>query len=173
MRDEIYYLMDSAERCKKNLRDLGIPFSEGTVFVLKKRSTKSIWGKCTRRYGEFTVTIDPMLCDGKHMFGLDSTMYHELLHTCPDCWDHGKTWKHYAEIVNQNTGALVQRTDSAENKGVSREEYLAAIKPKYAYKCKGCGQMVYKTRACAFTKHPERYRCGICKSDFVMVNVEY
>ena len=69
MRDKMYYLMDSAERCKKNLRDLGIPFSEGTVFVLKKRSTKSIWGKCTRRYGEFTVTIDPMLCDVPRLLG--------------------------------------------------------------------------------------------------------
>ena len=46
------------------------------------------------------------------LFGTDkaiiNTIYHELLHTLPNCQNHGKVWKMYANQVNKLTGLNIK-----------------------------------------------------------------
>lgn len=37
---------------------------------------------------------------------LCSVLLHEIIHTCPDCWNHGRQWKKWARHLNANGANL-------------------------------------------------------------------
>ncbi len=91
---------------------------------------------------------------------IKNTVMHEILHTVAGCQNHSRTWKYYAELINEkNPQYNIKRITSREEKGLEKRE----LKYNYFYKCKKCGQLVKRQRKTEFTK---KYICGICGGRF-------
>lgn len=171
MRDLDYYGI----MCIRELEIIGIQPGNITKFIVNTRA-KSRWGQCKRlpnRTFEININSD-LLRDDIPIDGLKSTLYHEILHTCDGCMNHGEKWTALAAKVTRYYGVKVSRTDSALDKGFSKEQAQAyekkrTAKAKYKFVCDGCGQEITYMRAGDHVKHPERYRCVFCHSNFTRV----
>ncbi len=85
---------------------------------------------------------------------------HELLHTCPGCFDHGKKWQTYGALVEKQLGYEIRRTIDYKEIGIPEPGGMEKI--NYVIKCKNCGQEYRRKRMCPLIKNPEKYRCGKC-----------
>ena len=107
-----------AMECVNDMRYLGIDVPHGITFIVNKRA-KSRFGQCS--YNGFTklYTIDinvDLLDERCPMLSLKETLYHEIIHTLPNCMNHGSEFKHYAYLVNTEYGTNVTRCSSSNEK---------------------------------------------------------
>lgn len=138
----------------RQLLALGVPVSKKTQPGVRVNTrAKRRLGCCILRQGEYTIEVAARLLGDPGLLRL--TLLHELLHTCPGCRDHGETWKRYAQYVNQQMGANIQRTVRLEEEYVPlrQEEF------KYVLRCEACGKEIRRKRMCKVVKAPWRYRC--------------
>jgi len=144
------------------LTAMGIPLGQIREIVPDSRSRRR-WGVCRQNPdGSYRIGISVrLLSDEVPLRSLQETLYHELLHTAPDCMKHTGNWKRYAEQVNRELGLCIRRTESAEEAGVPEDPRI-----RYKYVCIRCGGEVVRYRACSFTRHPEHYRCRRCGGSF-------
>ena len=159
--------MDTYAYCRELLESLNIPISEDIVAVEVNPRLRRAVGRCvivkTYFYGEkdFKIELNPAVVqDSVPDSELETTILHELLHTCPGCWNHGKTWRSYAAKVNRAYGYNVARLIHCETAAKRRNE----IEPyKYIVKCKSCGKVVAKRkRICDIVSYPSHYYCKKC-----------
>lgn len=157
--------------CKQELDALHIPYDKDAVFSINTRA-KSRWGQCKKKPGEpCSINISSRLLDDDVTDeAAKTTILHELLHSCPDGGSHTGAWKRYATLVNHAYGYDIKRCTSYEEKGIVPVE--KGIHYKYVYKCKKCGQMIYRQRKSNFTKHHKRYRCRLCGEKFKRIKQE-
>ena len=154
-------LQTAGECCVVRLRELGICCGS-VIFALDTRARRR-WGTCRRLPdGSFRIGVSPKLLEASRE-ALDNTLYHELLHAATDCTGHTGRWKALAEYVSTSLGTDIKRTASWGEKGLDEAADTAV---RYRYRCDGCGAQVVSYRACAFTKHYKRYRCGLCGGSF-------
>lgn len=81
---------------------------------------------------------------------------HEILHTVPGCFNHGKLWKAMADVVNNSSyGYNVKRLAELEDldKTVIKDRY------KYVLKCKRCKKKIGFTKKNKIIKHYKDCRC--------------
>ena len=161
------HLNEVALDCLDILDSLNIPYGEVMEFTVNT-TAKSRWGQTKRNGNFYYINIAEILTDGNHDDGLKNTLLHELLHTCPNCMNHGAQWKAYAAMVNDRYGIKITRCNSAEEKGVDREEWIGQKKILHRYHCKDCGQVITRSRESKFTRHYNMYLCGKCHGRFVM-----
>ncbi len=92
---------------------------------------------------------------------IKNTIIHELIHCIPNCNNHGKEFKKYANYINKNLGYTIKTTgNKREDYQKSNLEYQEEADYKYKIKCKNCGQEFYRKRISKnFT---QKYRCGKC-----------
>ena len=160
MRDVEIYALD----CMDKLDQIGIEYGNILEVTVNTRA-KNRWGQCKKVPGGYTININSALLDERNEeAGLINTMFHELLHSCRNCMNHGAEWKRLANKVYQAYGYNIKRTSSAADKGVELE--TRNITYKYTMKCTCCGQIIQKQRMCDFVKNTWRYQCGICKGKF-------
>ena len=152
------------ENCCHKLDEIGIEYGKITSVAINTRA-KNRWGQCKLVNGGYSISIsDRLMGDSVALIHLETTVIHEILHTCNGCMNHGKTWKNLAEKVNRAYGYNIKRTTSSEEKGIEPVHTSYIIKHKFV--CKGCGQVVTRQRESDFTKRYQYYRCGICKGQF-------
>lgn len=129
------------------LKQCNIPYGK-VLSVQWMKSNAVNWGKCRRNpnSNEFMIWINPIFKKASDRSGILQTMLHELIHTCPGCFNHGSQWKRYASIVNAATGLHVSRTTSAESLNLAEVRLQNA---KYVLKCTNGHLIVYnrKTKA--------------------------
>ena len=161
MRNVVDYAID----CMDKLDRIGIPYGNIVEVTVNTRATRR-FGQCRRLpSGDFTINISDILLDERNSdTQLIQTMFHEILHTIPGCFNHGKEWQRYADIVNRQYGTNVARTSSAANLTVQKEVYY-----KYRFVCENCGQEVKRQRESDFVKHYKSYTCGCCGGHFQKV----
>ena len=154
-------LMTYANFCMEKLDEIGIPYNHVEEFTINTRARR--WGLCSLRYGKYYIQINVTLLDERNgEDGLINTILHELLHTCPNCMDHGAQWKFWAEKVRKAYGYNIKRTSDNDEKEVTtgnlnyhKREY------KYLVYCKKCGKLVGKRkRKCDVLDNIGRYRHG-------------
>ena len=156
------YLNYVGRECETQLRSIDIPCGE--VMIYTPHSERRVeWGEC-RNVGsrKFIISINEVLLQKKYLNGLKSTLFHELLHTCPECYNHGSQWERYGVIVEKKLGISINQHDDYRDKGVSMGDYMKAHSYKYAIKCKKCGFTYFRQRKTKFTKNYKAYRCGSC-----------
>lgn len=92
----------------------------------------------------------------KHRTGAESldTMIHEILHCLPECFNHGKHWKHEARRVNELLGMNIDTKANIETTEEELNEYNHAIQ------CKACGTITGYMRRTKAYRNPELYRCS-------------
>ena len=93
---------------------------------------------------------------------IKNTIMHEIIHCFPECNNHGKTFKCFANYINQKLGYNITRLGDieADYKKSNLEFKEDVYNYKYKIICKKCGQIIYRKR---FQKRLIRkYRCGKC-----------
>ena len=157
-----------ASECIRELAAIGISCGNVLVFSVNTRAKKR-WGMCKQVPNGFEIEIAAVLLqDAVPLVSLKNTIIHELLHTCPDCGNHGPAWKRLADRVNRAYGYGIRRLSSAEEKGVAG---VGGGQVRYRFVCKDCGQVVERMRSSKFTRNYTRYRCGKCGGCFRKITV--
>ena len=160
-------LKEYSEYCMEMLKEIGIPYAENIRFSVNYRAKKR-WGQTRQCPGRYEISINSCLLDESIKDdGLVNTILHELLHTCPDCMNHGAEWKKWADEVWKAYHIEIKRCSSADEKGIDPALQESAY--RYVYRCTGCGQMVKRMRASRFTQYPHLFRCGKCGGNFEAV----
>ena len=144
--------------CLKICKDNNIPIAD-VIHVEVNSRAKKRWGLCTKHpNGEYTIQIaEKLLNDDVSIEATFTTMLHELIHTCPNCMNHGAEWKLWAEIINRVTGYNIKRTTSCEEKGIE------PVAPKYVVVCRRCNSRWNYNRAGTVIKSINRCKCPYCK----------
>lgn len=156
--DEMTYdaqrLKEQLARCSEVLVQLKIPISRNIFPEIKLNSrAKKRLGCCIKKDGSYIIELSTRLLTDRQDL-LSETLYHEILHTCPGCGNHGERWKSYAAVVNRALGLKISRTAKLE----SEEQ----PDPKYILKCRSCGIEIARFKLSKVVKSPGRYRCGKC-----------
>lgn len=155
-------LYEYAEFCMELLNDIYVPYQRPENFTVNTRARR--WGQCRKINGKYYININATLLDERNgENGLINTLLHELLHTCPNCMNHGSTWKYYAEKVRRAYGYDIKRTSDQEKKQVTtgnlnyrEREY------KYFIYCEKCGKLITRRkRACDITENPGLWKHSI------------
>ena len=103
---------------------------------------------------------------------IKNTILHEIIHCMPNCNDHGKIFKNYANYINKNLGYTIQRLgDKKEDYKKSNIDYKENdVKYRYKIKCTQCGLIYLRQR---LKKNFIRdYRCGKCKGKLELMEKE-
>lgn len=158
---EINYLL---QEVMTEATALGIPYSKNLQqkITINKRA-KSRFGCCKKSGRGLKVTFEIelserlLVCDKKLV---KQILAHELLHTCPNCANHGTNWKAYAQKLNATFGYQIKRTASAEEFGIQKDTNTSVLKDNYLLQCKKCGAEIARTRMSPVVKHPNNYRCN-------------
>lgn len=163
--------MATFDYCRELLYELHIPFADGDVnsivaVEVNPRLRRAV-GRCvivkTYFCGEkdFKIELNPAVVeDSVPDSELETTLIHELIHTCPGCWNHGATWSRYAAKVNREYGYNVARLINCKTAEQRRNE---AEPYKYKVICKSCGQVVAKRkRICDLVSYPSHYHHKVC-----------
>ena len=153
------------EKVKTELKAAGIPVSDNIKGVVINDRTKKRLGACRaeRRFPEetwYTIELSKTVlgCGERELCGI---IAHELIHTCPQCFNHGKKWKKYGEKAAA-LGYKVKRTAEYGDLGIAEPAGLEKV--RYSVKCGVCGQVYERKRMCPLIRNPKRYRCGKCGS---------
>ena len=153
-------LYNVAKICMSQLDSIGVPYHKA-YFEVNSRAVKR-WGQCSYRDCKYIIQISSVLLDERNSEqGLKQVIIHELLHTCPNCMNHGKEWKKWADKCNKCLGYDVSRTDSAESLGVVHDD-IKDSKPYYLVVCKKCGKRFVYYRRGKVVNNPGMFRCGKC-----------
>jgi len=123
--------------------------------VIINTRAKGRFGQCKRHNGQYSIEISQHLTQAEEKH-IKETLAHEILHTCPNCMNHGRQWKLYAMIMNNKYNYDISRTNSCENLGITDPNIKQA---NYVIICNSCGRKTYKQRMSNVIKSPERYRC--------------
>lgn len=150
--------------CIGEMRAIGIEPSRQIFAIRENRRAKKRLGCCkvVRERGRtgFVIEVSSIMerCSDEV---LKDVIFHELLHTCPGCLNHGQKWKSLADRINRACGSHIRvRADSSQIPGLPREEE----EPQYKYEieCAACGIRFYRMRRSRVVDHPEYYRCSRC-----------
>ena len=143
------------EVCSNKLSDIGIHHGDIINLSVNTRA-KRRWGRCSHSINGFKIEISSTLLeDSVSDEATETTMLHELLHSCKGCLNHGNEWKRLADKVNNTYGYNIKRITSYEEKGIEREEILR----KHKIVCQKCGHEFYRMKESKLTRHPEFYLC--------------
>lgn len=133
------------EECKNELTAIGITTGKITSMTVNTRA-KSRWGQCRFNGKSKTYSINiasVLMSDDVSDISTKNTVLHEMLHTCPNCMNHGKEWQALADKVNKAYGYNIKRTTSEKEKGVKLPESTETV--HYILKCENCkGEWKYK-----------------------------
>lgn len=100
-------------RCIDFAKKCGLPISKRLSPTLYYAKSKSAWGMTLKPpRGKILIAITSGLVDDwgdknrnlptKRKGSLCSVIFHELAHTCPGSFDHGKSWKKWVKVLNDN-----------------------------------------------------------------------
>ena len=136
-----------AKEAEKELNAIGL--TNYNVAEYKVSNTQRCWGDCLRRYNgivnskasySFIVRVSRRLLVNGSDNDVKNTLIHELIHTMPNCFDHGYHFKRMADKVNSAYSRYhISRTNGCE--GFENSKALLDDKvsrAKYIFKC-SCG----------------------------------
>lgn len=147
------------EKCRNILKKEKIPISKNITGPYINRRAKSWLGRCKKVGKEYEIEITAALLETEEKV-IETTILHELLHTCPRCMNHGQMWKAYAGKINSTYGYEISTKTSFEKIGIKAPGKREEV--KYMVVCTNCGQKYPRKRKCKLTEQTDAYRCGKC-----------
>lgn len=161
----MYDLQKIAEECIKKTKDIGIPVQDDKIVEIKFARTNA-QGRCLlTTEGEYYIRISPLYDDEKiDICELESTVMHELLHTCPDCIRHTGKWMEYAKKVRNVYGYDIFSHKTTYDLRHRDKPVLHRMK---CPKCIGYWD-VKEQRAWKMIQVGEKCYCGLCRCEYVL-----
>lgn len=166
-------LMKLYGECVEEMKRINMDISNRIVGIKINSRLSRTLGRCVYSHlnGNYIIEVAPcMLKNGVEVKAVKDTIIHELIHTCPNCMNHGWEWKRRADRVNRMLGYSISRcatTSELEADGVEVKKPVY----KYALECKECGKQYMYKRWCDSLEYPNRYRCGVCNGEFKTVGL--
>lgn len=145
-------------------KNINIPI--GNIDPIVKINTRAIkrLGQCSKRGNKYYIQISAFIIT-EDQKAVRETLAHEILHTAPDCMNHGNIWKRYANMMKRKYGYDVTRTKNIACYGITKP----VSETSYTIKCQGCGQVIHRHKKSKLITHIHLYRCGKCKNKLVLV----
>ena len=178
------------KECVLELNNIGIDLSEENVgkidISFSKRKTKR-YGCCKqedpdkttsyrknrklyyKKFNKHHIEISKWLIELNDDI-IKNTIMHEIIHCLPDCNNHGKQFKLYANLINKKLGYNISRLGNKEEDFKKSNLEFKIEFPNYKYKiaCSECGVLYYRQRLSKnFSK---KYRCGKCRGKLIILN---
>lgn len=168
MRDLQYYSME----CINDMINIGIDVPEIKSFTINTRAKKR-FGQCKKIDDEFYININVNLLDEDcPLLSLKETIYHEIIHTLPKCFNHGQWFHYYANMINKKYGTNISTTSSFKEKygkefyaKVANTTTLNRPYKSYAVWCQNCNRIVASGKYQRMPKwfaRPNKYKCTRC-----------
>lgn len=151
------------------LRDINVPVSSNICPRIDFPKAHSFYGYCVtgrslylwmNKYPkgyDFYIRISEFTL-GSSEKSIMNTILHELLHTCPNCMDHQKQWRHWAGVVSKAYGYDIRRC-AGDKSAADRANLRSPETSLHKIECTRCGNVWYRSRNSRLTLHPENYRC--------------
>ncbi len=145
------------QEVKREMKAVKIPVSSHISPDVKINTrAKKRFGCCIQKGSYFTIELSDRLLNAPEK-SCRQTLAHELIHTCPGCYNHGEKFLYYAAIMNRTYGYSIKRTNSGEELGLKEQPREKNI--KYILQCEKCGNFIMRERYSNVIKYPSRYRC--------------
>ena len=161
--------MRLADICNLHLENLCIKCGNVRSFTVNTRAKRRL-GQCKKSScGLFDINISEALLDDKvdDQIALNTIM-HEILHTIPGCFNHGKKWKAYANYINQKLPQYnITRVAVNDSVGVHTEHEKPLF--NYVLRCSECGQEIKRQRKSKVITNYKKYRCGKCGGRLIRI----
>lgn len=150
------------EDCIRQLRNIGIAPSQNIVGICENRRAKKRLGCCRiltqGRRKKYQIEIASILKEAEDT-AIKEVILHELLHTCPGCFNHGTNWKKLVMQVNRAYGYQITRLGDY---GKFALLDLPERPYKYRIQCIRCGTISYRRKRSKVIQCPQNYRCSRC-----------
>ena len=135
-------------------KQINIPISENIIPIVKVNTrVKSRFGCCKRNENNFQIEISSFMEQAKEI-DIRETLAHEVLHTCPNCFDHQLQWKIYASKMKRAYGYNISTSGDSVAMGIT-----IPMQRNYVLICQRCKKEIIKERMCKVVKHPEKFHC--------------
>ena len=123
--------------CMAQLRAIGVPISESispSVVLSRTRAGFGDGRKTVDASGEldydFVIRLSKYTLANSER-SLRNTIYHELIHTVPGGFDHGRGWKKWAAYASERLGYHIQRVGGGDDTAKDLENLsFGVITPK-------------------------------------------
>lgn len=162
------------EDCMMELKSINIDVSNKITEVKVNGRLRTTMGMCYRnnRTKTYSIAINPaLLADSADEMEVKDTIIHEILHTCPNSFNHGYEWKLRADKVNRKLGYHV--STYANRKEVEAKGIQLKIEDwKYALKCVECGNQYKRKRWSYALENPSNYKCGKCGGSLKTISLD-
>ena len=149
--------------CENELKSIG--YQLPTINYKINNRAKTRLGQCKQKiknvYYEINLSSNYMdeYIKMNRIDKIKNTIIHELLHTMPNCMNHGNEWQKHANIVNKKLGYNISRLATVENE--VKKELIK--KSKYQIECE-CGQTYFYNRKTKYMDRLETCSCHKCNS---------
>lgn len=158
----MYDLMKEYNNCVEMLSSIGI-YPGNIHRVIPNDRIKRSWGKCKIEPAGFKIEINTVLLDERNpVMSLHDTLIHEILHTCPGCFDHQYNWVQLANKVNRKLGFNIARCTSVDEKILCEETLMNDKKAKYIVTCLRCHCRSYIYKKSGIVEKTYLYTCKKC-----------
>lgn len=147
--------------CVGEMKRAGIPVQNGKVYERKAGNIEGYLGLCNDDgYYNFSIVVgEELLQEVCPIRELKEVVIHELIHTCPRCLSHGKTWKRYAQMMNDAYGYSL--LEGKDDDSIFHREKLITQR----FVCKDCGSIFESRR-----KDKHDCKCVFCNKWMDRVN---
>lgn len=115
-------------------------------------------GNCRKREDGYVIHISQRIWQRRDL--VKNTVAHELLHTVPGCFNHGKQFRACAQML----------ASYGYDVSIRYEPEPFETRDLMVFECQRCHTRTTRSRSSAFTRHPERYRHQGCGGTFRKVS---
>lgn len=170
------------QECLEELNKIGISFEGKDITICVAKRNNKRYGCCKpempdeqykrvtkkgfryiikyENYKKYTIEISKWVMELDESI-IKNTIIHELIHCLPNCNNHGKFFKAYANIINTKLGYNITRAGNKKEDYIkSNIEYKDEKQYKYIIECEKCGQIFYRKRL--QKNFINKYRCSKC-----------
>lgn len=138
-------------QCCEELDVIGVPYSHNITKVSANGRYTTRYGNCTKYCGDghYEIQIAKFLLSDKLTDDriVRATIFHELIHTCDGCMNHGERFHYWGNLVSDCYDVEITTTVSRERAEEVRKAGLThERRNNWVFECVDCGQEWHYTR---------------------------
>lgn len=168
---DVFALRKEVEIIREYLKFIGAIPSEVDDIQWNHRYTRKL-GSTTRKRKVDSMSYRYILQFNYKYFHVEEasqlhdTIIHECIHLCYNCFDHGETFKKWANHFNQNFGTNIGRVNK---KAEQYQAVLSQSKKNYEIYCNDCGRYLttyhrVTQKVLSIARKDSRYSCPYCRT---------
>jgi hypothetical protein len=136
------FIKETYVKCVSNLKRIGVPVQDDCIIDVVLRQLPKTQACCYYKTDEtnkmiFLLSFDEKLVehieDVEVVNNFENSMYHELIHTCPDAQNHNDIWLKWANLCDEKLNTKTKRFCE------DNIYYNTTHNDVITYKCDECG----------------------------------